>query len=83
MTEALDKIMAGLEDARTYVNGDRAGFAVHEIEVPRPDVAAIRSKTGLSQPAFCPVHRRSRWLRSRTGSRAAGARRGRRACCSR
>ena len=52
MTEALDKIMAGLEDARTYVNGDRAGFAVHEIEVPRPDVAAIRGKTGLSQPAF-------------------------------
>jgi len=52
VTEAFDKIMTGLEDARAYLQGDRSGFAVHEIEVPRPDVAAIRSKTGLSQPAF-------------------------------
>ena len=52
MTKAFDKIMAGLGDARAYLKGDRAGFAVHEIDVPRPDVVAIRSKTGLSQPAF-------------------------------
>ena len=52
MTKAFDKIMAGLDDARAYLKGDRTGFAVHEIDVPRPDVAAIRSKTGLSQPAF-------------------------------
>jgi putative transcriptional regulator len=25
---------------------------VHEVKVPEPNVAAIRSKTGLSQPAF-------------------------------
>ena len=52
MTKAFDKIMAGLDDARAYLNGDHAGFAVHEIEVSCPDVVAIRSKTGLSQPAF-------------------------------
>ena len=52
MTKAFDKIKAGLDDARAYLNGDRAGFAAHESEVPRPNVAAIRSKTGLSQPAF-------------------------------
>ena len=52
MTRAFDKIMAGLDDARAYLRGDRAGFAAHEIEVPDPDVVAIRSKTGLSQPAF-------------------------------
>ena len=52
MTEAFDKIMAGLEDARAYLNGGRAGFEVHEIEVPYPDVVAIRSKTGMSQPVF-------------------------------
>ena len=52
MTRAFDKIMAGLDDARAYLNGDRTGFAVHEIKVSDPDVVAIRSKTGLSQPAF-------------------------------
>ena len=52
MTKAFDEIMAGLDDARAYLKGDRTGFAVHEIDVPWPDVAAIRSKTGLSQPAF-------------------------------
>lgn len=52
MSKAFDKIMAGLDDTRAYLDGDRAGFAVHEIEVSNPDVAAIRGKTGLSQPAF-------------------------------
>ena len=52
MTKAFEKIMAGLDDARAYVIGDRSGFAVHAIEVSDPDVVAIRSRTGLSQPAF-------------------------------
>ena len=52
MTNAFDKIMAGLDDARAYLKGARDGFEVHEVEVPEPDVAAIRGKTGLSQPAF-------------------------------
>ena len=52
MTEAFDKIMAGLDDARAYLKGDRGGFAVHDIKVSDPDVVAIRSSTGLSQPDF-------------------------------
>ena len=52
MSKAFEKIRAGLEDAHAYVDGDRDGFAVHEVEVPEPDVAAIRGRTGLSQPAF-------------------------------
>ena len=52
MSKAYDKVMAGLGDARGYLNGERDGFAVHEIEVPEPDIVAIRGKTGLSQPAF-------------------------------
>ena len=52
MSKAFDKIMAGLEDARAYLDGERDGFAVHEVDVPQPDVVAIRGKTGLSQPAF-------------------------------
>lgn len=52
MSKAFDKVMAGLEDARAYLDGERDGFAVHEVEVPEPDVVAIRGSTGLSQPAF-------------------------------
>ena len=52
MSKAFEKIRAGLDDARSYFDGDRAGFVVHEVEIPEPDVAAIRGRTGLSQPAF-------------------------------
>ena len=52
MSKAFDEVMAGLEDARAYLDGQRDGFVVHEVEVPEPDVVAIRGKTGLSQPAF-------------------------------
>ena len=52
MRKAFDKIMDGLEDARTWLEGNRKGLAVHEVEVPEPDVVAIRGKTGLSQPDF-------------------------------
>ena len=52
MSKALEKIRAGLDDARAYLEGDRDGFAAHEVEVPEPDVAAIRGRAGLSQPAF-------------------------------
>lgn len=55
MSKAFRKIMAGLDDARAYLDGQRDGFVVHEVatpEVPEPDVATIRGKTGLSQPNF-------------------------------
>ena len=82
MTKAFDKIKAGLDDARAYLNGDRAGFAVHDIDVPCPDVAAIRSRTGLSQPAFArsigiPLGTLKNWEQGRRHPE------GRHACCSR
>ena len=57
VSEAFDKIMAGLDDARAYLSGKRDGFAlhkrvgvaVHETDAPFPDAVAIRSKTGLSR----------------------------------
>ena len=52
MTKAFEKIRAGLDDARSYLDGARDGFVVHEVEIPEPDVASIRGRTGLSQPAF-------------------------------
>lgn len=33
MTEAFDKTMAGLKDARSYLDGGRDGFVVHQIDV--------------------------------------------------
>ena len=52
MTKTFDKIMVGLDDARAYLEGNRTGFVVHDIEVSDTDVVAIRRRTGLSQPAF-------------------------------
>lgn len=52
MNKAFGKIIAGLEDARAYVNDGPHGFVVHEINVPGSDVSAIRGKMGPSQPMF-------------------------------
>ena len=52
MKKAFDKLKAGLDDARVYLDGDTRGAVVHQVSVPEPDVAAIRAKSGLSQSAF-------------------------------
>ena len=52
MTSAFEKIMEGLSDAEAFLDGERSGFVVHEIEIPEPDVREIRERTGLSQVAF-------------------------------
>ena len=52
MSGAFKKIVAGLEDTRAYLDGERDGFEVYEVEVPEPDTVAIRRKTGLTQPEF-------------------------------
>ena len=44
--------MAGLADAGAFLDGERNGFAVHEIEAPEPDVAAIRDKKGCRSPSL-------------------------------
>lgn len=40
MRKAYEKVRAGLEDARGYLGGERAGFTVHDIEGPDPAVIA-------------------------------------------
>lgn len=52
MTKAYDSILKGLQEVEAYINGDTAGAIVHQIEVPVPDVRAIRARTGLSQADF-------------------------------
>jgi putative transcriptional regulator len=47
---AFEKMAAGLDDARRYLEGESAGFTVH---IPkRVDVKAIRQRLKLSQPKF-------------------------------
>ena len=53
MTKAFKNIMAGMEDALAFAEGDASRAKTHKIEVV--DVKAIRKKTGLSQPKFAAV----------------------------
>ena len=52
MSEYFDSIMQGMKEAIAYANGAREGYIVHEVEVPNPEVPAIRARTGLSQAEF-------------------------------
>ena len=51
-SEAFRRIEQGLKEAIAYLEGDTTGAIVHHIEVPTPDVKAIRAQTGLSQADF-------------------------------
>lgn len=52
MTKAYDSIRKGLEEALAHARGEDAGARVHKVDVPEPDVAAIRAHSGLSQAEF-------------------------------
>lgn len=52
MSEAFESIMRGLAEAEAYLKGQTNGAITHQIEVPTPDVRAIRASTGLSQADF-------------------------------
>ncbi len=51
MSDAFDSIERGLKEALAHARGEGPA-AVHEIDVPEPDVKAIRAGTGLSQAQF-------------------------------
>ena len=51
MSGAFKSIEKGLHEALAHLQGDESG-TVHQIDVPEPDVQAIRSRTGLSQSEF-------------------------------
>jgi putative transcriptional regulator len=52
MTNAYNKIKAGLADVEAFLKNESTGHIIHEVAVAAPDVSAIRSKSGLSQRAF-------------------------------
>jgi putative transcriptional regulator len=45
-------LIASMNDALAYSQGQEVGARVHHIKVPMVDVAKIRAATGLSQSAF-------------------------------
>lgn len=53
MTTALNKIMAGLEDALAHAEGNDATAELRTLAAI--DVKKIREKTGLSQPKFASL----------------------------
>ena len=52
MSKAYEKVMAGSRMPEATWAENETGSRCIDIEVPEPDVVAIRGKTGLSQPAF-------------------------------
>lgn len=52
MGEAFDAILQGLKETEAYLGGQTSGSVTRQIEVPTPDVRAIRATTGLSQAEF-------------------------------
>lgn len=51
-SEAFKRIEQGLKEVLAYAEGAREGYVVHTLDVPEPEVPAIRSRTGLSQAKF-------------------------------
>ena len=49
---AFDSIKQGLEEAKAFSGGQRAGARVREISMPEINVSEIRARTGLSQAEF-------------------------------
>lgn len=51
MSAAFTSIERGLKEAIAHARGESVA-TIHEIEIPEPDVQAIRARTGLSQAEF-------------------------------
>ncbi len=52
---AFEKIMAGLEDALAYAEGDNARGRAHEVKLADVDITHLREKLGLSQDRFAAL----------------------------
>ena len=55
--EAFESILAGLEDALAYAQGDRSRGIAHEIAEGPVDVRAVRTRLGVSQVHFARLFR--------------------------
>ncbi len=52
---AFEKIIAGLEDALAYADGDSARGTAHKVKLADVDITHLREKLGLSQDRFAAL----------------------------
>jgi putative transcriptional regulator len=52
---AFEKIMAGLEDALAYADGESSRGTKHRVKVADVDITHLREKLGLSQDRFAAL----------------------------
>ncbi len=52
---AFEKIMAGLEDALAYADGDRTKGTERQVRLADVDITHLREKLGLSQDRFAAL----------------------------
>ena len=52
---AFEKIMAGLDDALAYTDGDSLRGMSHQVKVADVDITHLREKLGLSQDRFAAL----------------------------
>jgi len=52
---AYEKIMAGLEDALAYADGDCSRGTAHQVKIADVDITVLREKLGLSQNRFAAL----------------------------
>ena len=52
---AFEKIMAGLDDAYAYADGDTARGTAHQVQIADVDITNLREKLGLSQNRFAAL----------------------------
>lgn len=56
MTKAGDEILAGINDAIAFMQGDKSKGRAHTIINSKIDVKAVRKKTGLTQEKFAETY---------------------------
>ncbi len=52
---AFEKIMAGLDDALAYAEGDSSRGVTHQVQVADINITQLREKLGLSQDRFAAL----------------------------
>lgn len=52
---AFEKIMAGLDDALAYAEGDSSRGVAHQVQVADINITQLREKLGLSQDRFAAL----------------------------
>lgn len=54
-TDFGDRLIASMGEALAHARGETTGVRETQVEVPAPEVRAIRTKMGLSQKSFAPL----------------------------